>query len=273
MALTEAQAATVAERRRLMLDMVRERINGDSFMLFTALGGQFGLRVKQRQFGLLKIAIFGDGRPGTITERYTEAVEDEDGNREIVVRTVTTDNEKMLLDRAFAGWWDAIEPELYVDPLVHIDRCGDDYENTRFDEHLYATDKTTTPWTLARVDGMPGYGGIAELSDKMVGKALGLVGGALPYETHPVVAFPAVATVAPGETATVQLGANAGKSPYRYEKVGTDPAWADVVADGVVTLAPAATVPAGKFDVTFRVTDSIAGTSDNVLSVLVATQS
>ena len=43
---------------------------------------------------------------------------------QITTVRVTTENAKMLLTRAEGGWWEYIERELLVDPMVLVDRCG-----------------------------------------------------------------------------------------------------------------------------------------------------
>ena len=262
---------TAVARRMEILRTVGPRLASPAFQMFVDLNGIFGMRVMQRQVGLLKLAIYGDNRPGSITETYREVVE-EDGASEIVTRTVTTDNEKMLLARSDGGWWEHIEPELRIEPLIHVDRCGTSFKSTAFDERLYRTVKSSTPWLLERVNGMPGYGGVAELDDRVIGRALGIVGGSLPHESHPVVAVSANFTAVRGRSDVSYVYAAAGEPPYDFSKV-SGPSWLVMNPDGKFLVVGLPTLALGTYSFTFRVTDAMGDTADGVLNVKVAEES
>ena len=227
-----------------------------------ALGGLYGARTLQRQVGLLRLAVFGDGdrAGGSISETYTEVTE-----TEVLEHTVTTENIKMLLDRADGGWWEVIKAELELDPLVLVDRAADNFSTLEWNTYLF---RTIIPaegaWTFDRVDGMPGHAAVTD--DRLVGRALGIVGGALLHESHPVVALPKSLEVVPGTTLTDQLEAAAGKPPYDFGKVSGE-AWLFINPGGRTLVVASASLTLGTYLFTFRVTDAMGATDDGVLTV------
>ena len=251
MALTDEQTRLVGERRSYILSTVYRRFNSPSFRTFLAMDENRGARLRQHQVGLWKLALYGD-RPGEITETY-----DQVGDGEITTVRVTTENAKMLLTRDEGGWWEYIKAELDVDPMILVDRVDStEFARTRFDERLFRTVRNVTPWTFQRINGMPGYGGIAELNDLAIGKALGLVGGLLPHESHPVEVglFEIEAPI--GQTVEGKLVAVAGVKPYTFAVDGVAPIWIVVGSDGTVTATPPPGTAVEKIEIAYTVTDA-----------------
>ena len=249
--MTDEQTLLVAQRRRYILSTVYRRFNSPSFRTFLAMNENRGARLRQHQVGLWKLAIYGD-RPGEITETY-----DQVGEGEITTVRVTTENAKMLLVRSEGGWWEYIKAELDVDPMILVDRADStEFARTRFDERMFRTVRDVTPWTFQRINGMPGYGGIAELNDLAIGKALGLVGGLLPHESHPLQAGPFEIKAPIGQTVESKLIATAGVQPYTFAVDGTVPMWIVVGSDGTVTVTPPPGTAIEKIEIAYIVTDS-----------------
>ena len=248
MALTTEQTELVAERRQRMLTTIHDRFNSDAFRMFIAMGELIGSRLCEHQVGLWKLAIYGD-REGSITETY-----DEVGDGEIRTVTVTTDNEKMLLKRDEGGWWEFIEREFVIDPMLLVGRADPaEFRLTRFDERMFRTVRTSDPWTFEEINGMPGYG-VLGLDDLAIGKALGIVGGQLPGELHPI-AVEAFDLVAPmGVTSTAKIKAIAGYPPYIFKLDGTPPAWIKMLPDGTVTATPPLATAIDNLELTYTVT-------------------
>ena len=261
--LTEQQMALTEERRSRILGIVGQRLTSESFRLFVSIGGIYGQRALQHQVGLLMLAIYGD-KPGSIVETYDEVVET-DGVKEIVTHTVVTDNEKMLLDRADGGWWESIDPELAINPQVLTDRADDTFARTRFDERLFRTVRTDGGWTFERINGMPGY----VIDDRAIGRALGVVGGMLPHESHQVEAHPVTVIVRAGGSTTSHLQAVNGLVPYTWEKDGLDLNWITINPSGSVVV-DATTVTAGEYSTGVIVTDDVGSKSKSRITVVVS---
>ena len=262
MALTEEQARAVGERRSYILATVYRRFSGEAFRTFLAMDENRGARLRQHQMGLWKLAIYGD-RAGEITETY-----DEVGEGQITTVRVTTENAKMLLTRSEGGWWEYIKAELDVDPLILIDRADNaEFVRTRFDERLFRTVRTVTPWTFQRINGMPGYGGIAELNDLAIGKALGIVGGIMPHEQHPVQAARTEVLAGIGQPVEGQLTATSGIAPYTFAADGILPIWIVIGSDGAVVATPPPGTAIGKIEIDYIVTDASGAEASGVLVI------
>ena len=80
-------------------------------------------------------------------------------------------------------------------------------------------------------------------------------------------------SVMQGETATLQLDLTGGLGPFSYE-LTVDEDWSTVDENGLVTLAPAADVPAGTHTLTATVTDDLDNTvsAQIVVTITVLTQ-
>ena len=252
MALTEEQTRLVGERRSYILSTVYRRFSGAAFRTFLAMNENAGARLRQHQVGLWKLAQSTATATGEITETY-----DQVGEGEITTVRVTTENAKMLLARSEGGWWEYIKSELDVDPMILVDRADSTaFVRTRFDERLFRTVRDVTPWTFQRINGMPGYGGIAELNDLAIGKALGLVGGVMPHESHPLEAGPLEVKAPIGQTVESKLIAAAGVQPYTFAVDGTVPIWIVVGSDGTVTVTPPPGTAIEKIEIAYIVTDA-----------------
>ena len=103
---------------------------------------------------------------------------------------------------------------------------------------------------------MPGYGGIAELNDLAIGQALGLIGGLLPHESHPLEAGPLEIKAPIGQTVEGKLIATAGVQPYTFAVDGTAPMWIIVGSDGTVAATPPPGTAIEKIEIAYTVTDA-----------------
>ena len=262
MALTEEQARVVGERRNYILGTVYRRFSRESLRTFMAMNESVGARLRQHQMGLWKLAIYGD-RLGEITETY-----DQVGDGQITTVRVTTENAKMLLVRSEGGWWEYIARELSIDPLILVDRSDtDEFRRTRFDERMFRTVRDNGLWTFQRINGMPGYGGVLGVDDLAIGRALGIVGGELPSESHPVQAQPMDIRVPIGQTVESKLTATSGVAPYTFAIDGTAPMWIIVSSDGMLTVSPPPGTAIEKITITYTVTDVDGIESSSTLTI------
>ena len=114
---------------------------------------------------------------------------------------------------------------------------------------------------------MPGYGGIAELNDLAIGQALGIIGGIMPHEQHPVQATTTEVIAPIGKPAEGRLTATSGIAPYTFAADGILPMWIVIGSDGVVVATPPPGTAIGKIEIDYIVTDDSGIEASGVLVI------